>query len=211
MNRSLHSLLAVGVFALGLTAPLAAADAESAETRLRENLKATLLQLRSTQNDLVTAQSAQNALAEEKKSLGVQNDALKKQAVADHAETDKIIADLKAANADQTKEITRLNDTLAKAKAAFEQAAALARAKEAERARLASELIVAQRRGDDLHVKNVALFKLGNEILVRYEKFGLGDAISAREPFVGLTRVKLETLAQDYADKLAEQRDVAAP
>ncbi len=211
MNRSLRFLLAAGAFALGLTAPLAAADTESAETRLRENLKATLLQLRSAQNDLATAQSAQNALTDEKKTLITQNDALKKQAVADHAEADKIIADLKAANADQAKEIVRLNDTLAKAKAAFEQAAALARAKETERARLASELIVAQRRGDDLHVKNVALFKLGKEILVRYEKFGLGDAISAREPFVGLTRVKLETLAQDYADKLAEQRDVAAP
>jgi len=211
MNRSLRFLLAAGACALGLTAPLVAADTETAEARLRENLKATLLQLRSAQNDLATAQSAQNALTDEKKTLIAQNDALKKQAVADHAEADKLIADLKAANAEQAKELARLNDTLIKAKAAFEQAAALARAKESERARLASELIVAQRRGDDLHVKNVALFKLGKEILVRYEKFGLGDAISAREPFVGLSRVKLETLAQDYADKLAEQRDVAAP
>jgi len=211
MKRSLQFLLVAGVLALGLNAPLVAAEGETAEARLRENLKATLLQLRSTQNDLATAQAAQNALADEQKTLVAQNDALKKQAVADHVETDKAITDLKAANADQAKEIARLNATLAKAKAAFEQSAALAQAKETERARLASELIVAQRRGDELHTKNIALFKLGNEILGRYEKFSLGDAISAREPFVGLTRVKLETLAQDYADKLAEQRDVAAP
>ncbi len=211
MNRSLLSLLAVAALVLGLNSPLVAAEAENAETRLRENLKASLLQLRSAQNELAAAQSAQNALTEEKKTLTAQNDALKKQAIADHLESDKAIAELKATNADQVKEIARLNDTLAKTKAAFEQAAALARAKETERARLASELIVSNRRADDLHVKNVALCKLGGEILVRFEKFGIGDAIGAREPFVGLTRVKLENLVQDYGDKLAEQRDVATP
>ncbi len=211
MNRSLLSLLAAGALALGLTAPLIAADAENAEARLRDTLRTTMLQLRGTQNDLAAAQAAQNALAEKKKTLDAQNDALKKQAVADHLEAAKSIADLKGANTAQVEDIAKLTDTLTKTKAALEQASALARSKEEERARVASELIVTQRRADDLHVKNLALFKLGNEILVRYEKFGLGDALAAREPFVGLTRVKLENFVQDYADKLAEQRAAVAP
>jgi hypothetical protein len=47
---------------------------------------------------------------------------------------------------------------------------------------------------------------LGKEILERYEKFGLGTALTAREPFVGTTRVRLQNLVQEYSDKLSEQR-----
>ncbi len=206
MNRFLPSLLVAGSLAFGLISPLTAAEGENAEARLREALRATMLQLRSAQSDLATAQAGQSTLTEENKTLAAQNDALKKQAVADHLESGKAIAALKEGNATQSADIAQLRDVLAKTKGAFEQAAASARAKEEERARLASELILAQRRADDLHTKNLALFKLGNEILVRYEKFGLGDALAAREPFAGLTRVKLENLVQDYADKLAEQR-----
>jgi hypothetical protein len=71
---------------------------------------------------------------------------------------------------------------------------------------LASESIVLKRKLDDRDRKNFELFKLGNEILKRYEKFGLGDALAAREPFTGITRVKLQNLVQDYQDKLADQR-----
>jgi hypothetical protein len=42
--------------------------------------------------------------------------------------------------------------------------------------------------------------------LTRYEKFGLGQALSAREPFTGITRVKLESQVQDYEDKIADQK-----
>jgi hypothetical protein len=46
---------------------------------------------------------------------------------------------------------------------------------------------------------------LGNEVLDRYAQFGLGTAISAREPFVGITKVKFQTLVQDYQNKLTDQ------
>ena len=62
------------------------------------------------------------------------------------------------------------------------------------------------RKGDDQQRKNRAMYQLGLEILKRYEHFGLGDAITAREPFVGTTRVKFENLIQDYGDKLAAQK-----
>ncbi len=44
------------------------------------------------------------------------------------------------------------------------------------------------------------------EVLDRYEKFSLGDAISAKEPFVGVTRVHLQELVQGYQDKLLDSR-----
>jgi hypothetical protein len=49
------------------------------------------------------------------------------------------------------------------------------------------------------------MYELGMEILDRYEKFGLGEALTAKEPFTGITRTKFETLVQDYEDKLVDQ------
>ena len=107
---------------------------------------------------------------------------------------------------DQETSMAKLKETLEKLQQAYRNGEEVARAKEAERAKMAADLILLQRRTADLQTKNSALFKLGGEILTRYEKFSLGEALSAKEPFVGITRVKLENLVQDYQDKLIEQR-----
>ena len=89
------------------------------------------------------------------------------------------------------------------------QAKADREAAEAEQAKLASRIIVLQRQLDTAITRNLALFKLGNEILTRYEHFGLGDALAAKEPFTQNARVKLENFVQEYQDKLGEQRVVS--
>ncbi len=63
-----------------------------------------------------------------------------------------------------------------------------------------------ERKIADQQRKNEEMFKVGNEVLTRFEKFSLGTAIVAREPFVGLTRIKLQNLMQEYADKIADQK-----
>ena len=50
------------------------------------------------------------------------------------------------------------------------------------------------------------MYEIGTEILNRYAKFGLGTAITAREPFIGITRARLESLVEDYSGQLATQR-----
>lgn len=62
---------------------------------------------------------------------------------------------------------------------------------------------------DTLHARyqqcrqdNVQLYELGGELLTRYENKGIGEVLSAKEPFVQLGRVKLENLAAQYRDKL---------
>jgi hypothetical protein len=82
----------------------------------------------------------------------------------------------------------------------------IAQKMESERTKLAGQVIELQRKLADRESKNLALFKLANEILKRYQRFGLGDALAAKEPFTGVARVKLENLVQDYQDKLADQR-----
>ena len=66
-----------------------------------------------------------------------------------------------------------------------------------------------QRVVEDRERKNYELYKTGNEVLSRYEKFSLGEAVLAKEPFMGLTRVKLENLVQGYEDKFANNKTYA--
>ncbi|MFZ4694927.1 MAG: phage major capsid protein [Verrucomicrobiia bacterium] len=73
-------------------------------------------------------------------------------------------------------------------------------------AQLKVQIVLLQRVVADHEAKNNELIKLANEILTRYEKFGIGEALTAKEPFTGLMRVKLQNLVQDYSDKVSDQR-----
>ena len=188
------------------TTVFAAEGVDANEAKLREALRNATLQLRTAEAERATLQGAQAALADEKKTLEAKFETLRKQTVAERAAEEKTIAGLKAQVATQESEITRLKEAVEKSDTAGKQTAALASAKETDRAKLAADLVALQRKVEDRETKNLALFKLGNEILTRYEKFSLGEALAAREPFVGTTRAKLENLVQDYQDKLLVQR-----
>jgi chemotaxis protein histidine kinase CheA len=202
-------------------APWGRADdqaAPSPEMRMRQALRDTMLQLRDAQNQVVTLQATQAQSDKDKADLQAKVDALTAQlkavtdnAAADKASTDKAIADLKAQSDDQQGQITRLTDGLKQWKDAYGQEAQLATTIEAARKQYALQAALLQRTVDDRETKNLALYKLGGEILTRYEQFGLGDALTAKEPFVGLSRVKLENLVQDYKNKLLDQAITTSP
>ncbi len=191
---------------------LRAQDAPSTtETRLRDALRNTMLQMRDAQNQVVTLQAAKDQADKDNADLKAKVDSLTlqlntttKEEADEKSTSDKAIADLNAKIADQAGQIQRLNDALAQWHKANDQLTQLYKVTEAARAQLAMQAALLQRTVDDREAKNLELFKTGNEILVRYEKFSLGDAISEKEPFVGLTRVKLENLVQDYKDKLLD-------
>jgi hypothetical protein len=213
MSSNSTSFLIVVIVASLSLAPLRAQDAPSnTEIRLREALRDTTAQLSDAQNQVVTLQATQAQSDKDNADLKAKVDALTaqvatltKQGADDKAASDKAIADLNAQVTDQAGQIARLNQALAEWKNAYNQATQLATVTEQARAKLALEAALLQRTVDDREAKNIALYKTGSEILTRYEKFGLGDAIGAKEPFVGLTRVKLENLVQDYKDKLLNQ------
>jgi len=214
MTLNYPTLLAALLFAM-LPLATSGADEQAAttESRLRDALKTTMLQLRDAQNQVVTLQAAQVESDKATADLKAKVDALTgqvttltQQAASDKAASDKTIADLNTQVVDQTAQITKFNEAIAEWKKSYGQTTDLARTTEAARAKLAGDVIVLQRLVADRELKNLELFKTGNEILTRYEKFGLGDAIGAKEPFVGITRVKLEELVQDYQDKLLDQK-----
>ena len=189
-NYALLLTIAVGCL---LAAPVNADDA-----RVKQMLQTLTGRLRAAETERNTLVSDKAQLEQEKKTLTGKVDALNKQVAEDKAKLDTL--DAKQKELDDTKE------SLAKWKAAYEQIQTAARKSDAERSKLASESILLKRRVDDRERKNLELFKTANEILTRYEKFGLGEALSAKEPFTGITRVKLENQVQDYQDKIADER-----
>ena len=199
-------LLAIAVVPAGF----AAEAANAGENNLRAALRDATLQLRTVHAERDALLAAQTAQAEEKKSLNAKVDALTKQVVADKSASDRNLAAQSTQLAEQKAAAAKLSDTLEKTRAEGEKAAQAARAAETENAKLTQENNLLLRRASDLEARNLALFKLGNEILSKYEDFSLGKALMAKEPFVSRTRVRLENLVQDYADKLIDQRAPAA-
>ena len=189
------------------TGSLKAADQPNpAEARMREALRNTMLQLRTAQNDNAVLQAAKGELESKNKELDAQVKQLTKNIADDKDAAEKTITSLNTKLAGQAEEIAKLKETLAQTQAKLSETTALAQSKEAERARLAADAIVLNRTVADQKTKNAEMYKLGREILLRYEKFGLGDVIGAKEPFVGTQRVKLETYVQDFQDKLTDQK-----
>lgn len=198
MKRNLGLLIPFTIAWLSLGGNVRAAD----DARLRETLRSLTLRLRSAETERNNLLTEKAQFEQEKKALTEKINALTKQAAADK----ETIATLTTKSGDQEKQLGETKEALDKWKAGYDQIAAAGKKSEAERAQLADESIILKRTVTDRETKNAELFKLGNEILRRYEKFGLGEALSAREPFTGITRVKLENLVQDYQDKLADAK-----
>jgi|SRR5450432_3010583 chromosome segregation ATPase len=185
---------------------LLGADPAPADDHLRSGLRDATLQLRSVQSQLSDVQAQLATAVGERDALTAQCEALKKKVASTQYAGEKAAASLQAQLEAAKAEGSQLGDMLFVAKSKGDDAARDIQDESSRNARLKSEVIVLTRKVSDLESKNLALFLVGNEILTRYQEFGLGTALSAKEPFVGSTRVRLENLVQDYQDKLSDQR-----
>ena len=189
------------------------ADDQSAaiESKLREALRNAMLQARDAQNQVVTQQAQQAQSDKDNADLKAQLLALNgriadltKQSATDKATSDAAIDGLKSQVTDLTGQIGAFTTSLEAWKKDDAEKTALAANKEAARAELAGQVITLQRLVDAREAENMKLFATGNEILTRYEQYGLGEALEAKEPFTGIARVKLQEQVQDYRDKLLD-------
>ncbi len=183
-----------------------AAGPDPAIAKMREQLKTTMLQLRTAQGDAATLQAAKDEAEAANKDLKAKLEQALKNSADDKARTDKDSADAKAKIADQEARLVKANESLKQWQDAFKKMESTAQGKENDRARLADEVIKLDRKALDRENKNLELYQLGKEILTRYENYGLGRALLSKEPFTGLSKVKLETLVQDYKDKLQDAK-----
>lgn len=172
--------------------------------RMRDQLRTITVQKQKADADNATLQAANVELEEKLKALEIKFKALGKERNAEKDASDKNIAELKAKVMEQEREQLRLQTALASWKEGHQKITEAARKIEAQRAELSARVILQDRRIADYQRKNDELYKTGSEILTRLEGFGLGTTIAAREPFTGNMRVKLQTLVQDYRDKLVD-------
>ena len=208
-----NTLMLLGILATAVHA----AEEVDPTVKLREQLRAVMLQLRTSQTEAANAQTAQSIAEQKSKELAEKITALDKrygtlvkQNAADKTATDETIAKLNNKLAEREKRLAEITANRNEWKAGYQKAAAVANTKEEERAKLASEAVVNKRTIADLQTKNISLFNTASEILDRYENYALGKALAAREPFVSTTRVKVENQVQGYKDRILDNR-ISAP
>ncbi len=197
MKKIIRSIVPFVITCLIFVGPARADDA-----RLKETVRTLTLRLRSAETERNNLLSEKAQFEQEKKTLTEKDKTLTKQAQIDK----DTIATLTTKTSDQESALNQAKDALEKFKSSYDQMAVAAQKEKAEHNKLTSEIVLLKRKLADREAKNRELYKLASEILTRYEKFGLGDALAAREPFTGIARVKLENLVQDYSDKIADQR-----
>lgn len=76
---------------------------------------------------------------------------------------------------------------------------------EAARDDLAAQLAETSRQLQDAEDKNLALYKVNRELMVRYQRKSAWDALRQAEPFSGIRGVAIENELQDYEDRMYEQ------
>lgn len=186
------------------------ADA-AAEAKMREQLRAVMMQLRTAEAERANLQATQAEKDAKIKELTDQAAAMAKQMGEDKTVADKAIAELRTRLEQRDADIVGLKQNVEKLTGDLKKMTEIANTKEAQRTKLTNDVILLQRQVADQQLKNAEMYKLAVEILDPYEKFSLGEAIVAREPFTGITRVKLQTFFQDYGDKVTDAKIKPAP
>jgi chromosome segregation ATPase len=192
-------VLTIGLALLATVMASADARAQSETDRLREALRAATAQTRSLE-DQRTALQAKIATAERDAT------ALKAQIDAAKAEVRKIEKEHREAVDEFNQRLAQRDETLEKWKSAYEEAATVARSKDAERAKFEGEATAFKASTKRCQAKNVQLVKVGRELLHRYQGVSFGDMVVTSEPLVGVRRVEIQNLLQDYSDKILDQK-----
>lgn len=207
MKQRIASLIAFAGLMTGATHAAEEADpAMAVLKRMRDQLRNVMILQQKTEAERATLQAANLELDEKLKTLDTKFKVLGKEKNAEKDAADKAIAELKAKVMEDEREKAQLQEALANWKTGYEKLKQAAMKVDAQRAELSARVILQDRKVADYQRKNDELFKVGSEILSKYEGFGLGTAIAAREPFTRNMRVKLETLVQDYGDKLVDSK-----
>jgi chromosome segregation ATPase len=177
----------------------AQSHAQSEVDRLREALRNATVQLRSLEDQRAVMQAKQAETERERDRLRRQNEALRAQ-----------VKDAEQAYRQAVKEfnerLTERDDTLEKWKSAYSEAATVARAKDAERAKFESESAALKASNKSCEAKNAQLFKAGSELLTRYETMNPMEALMVHEPLFGIKRVEHQNVVQDFRDKILDQK-----
>lgn len=188
------------MFAVLFGASSNTAFAEDTEAdRLREALRSLTTQVRGLEDQRVALQSQIAAGNQER-------DRLKADVAAAKARIKAVEKAHREAVAEFNQRLEERNQVLEKWKAAYEEAATVARAKDAERAKFEAEAANFKASTKTCAERNIKLVAVGRELVARLGDVHFTDALLAQEPITGLKRVQVQNLLQDYQDKILEQK-----
>ena len=190
-------LLTVAAVLSSLASVEAHADADS--DKLRDALRSATAQTRALEDQRAALQAKVAEAEREKAALTAQIAAAKAQ-VKDVEKIHREAVD------EFNQRLEDRNQTLEKWKGAYEEAATVARAKDAERAKFEGEVTAYKASTKSCVAKNTQLMKVGRELLHRYEGVSFGDIAVINEPLTGARRVEVQNILQDYEDRLIEQK-----
>lgn len=193
--------LAIAVF------PPAALAQSDLEARLRQALQQARAQITALeqQNTLLQAQLVELEEEKEAEVRAVQEEATEQIANVE-ARFEAARAQFQERIGEEGEFRNKLLDNIEKWKEAYAEVAEVAREKEQERLALTEQLATAEQQNEICIAKNQELFTVGNEILDRLANIRVGEAIALREPFIGLRRVQLQNIVQDYEDELLDNK-----
>lgn len=189
-----------------------AAHAQSLEDRLRSQLVAVNGRLQELQN-------GQASLVAQKTAAEAERDALKRRLAASEAQARAARRDTSGpqlaqykAQADQAIQAKARGEAeLASAQAEVARLTQQVQRDQAERERLSASLVEARSGAEAARAKNAEAIAVAKEVLDAYGRVSIADVVARREPFIGLKRVQIEKLEQDYGDRLYGARlDVPA-
>jgi chromosome segregation ATPase len=193
--RSLRLCLAVALTIAGSVT--ARADAES--DRLREALRNATAQSRQLEDQRAALQAKLTAAEQEREKLKKQNDAYR-------AQVKEAEQAYRQAVKDFNERLGERDEALEKWRGAYGEAAAVARTKDAERAKFETEVTSLRASGKACVAKNAQLVKVSNDIVRQYEEMNVMEKVWHHDPVFGLKRVDHQNAAQDFRDKIIEQK-----
>jgi hypothetical protein len=202
----------LAVFATG-----AAAQSASQEDRLRDALRKTTVDLRAAQDSQVALQASLDQAQKERDALQQQVAQLTAQA-AQRAAEPAPAAPAPPAPPPQDQQLRAVIDALKrqnaeleagvrKWQAAYQQAASVAQAKDAESRQLAASLKISETTLGVCAGKNTRLLAVANDILHLYRQQDFKSLLlMSYEPLLGFKKVELENIVQDNEDRVRAQK-----
>jgi chromosome segregation ATPase len=176
-----------------------AAHADQESDRLREALRSATAQARAAEDQRAAVQAKLTAAEQERDRLRKQNEAYR-------AQVKEAEQAYRQAVKDFNERIAERDDSLEKWKSAYGEAANVARTKDAERTKFEGEATTWKASAKACEAKNVKLAKIADDVVKQYENMDPLEKVLDHDPVFGLKRVEHQNAAQDFRDKIIEQK-----
>src|SRR5262249_26026772 len=155
---------------------------DSDSDRLREALRSATAQARALEDQRAALQAKLTAAEQERDRLRKQNEGFR-------AQIKEAEQAYRQAVRDFNDRLAERDDALEKWKSAYGEAATVARAKDAERAKFEAEAATLKTSNQACEVKNTQLVKTAKDIVQQYEAMNPMEKIWDHDPVFGLKRV----------------------